>query len=206
MLVSAILILAFIAHLFIGGVVDGEEFSPDDFSRRKFSYNVMPVFNICLWGIRYSDVTPVFEQTLFADGLLDSDSAKAWKKGKAKKWHLVSDSASNPESRDFDAQLLVRFLDIRNSEHESVWAKWNEDHPELAKMLWPVVADMARNNLYVELTDIMAQALSVSDENEDEFERFVNEHSRSALANRADDAKSEPAEAEDSEQTSSVNR
>ena len=38
----AVIVVPFLFYLIIGGRVDGEEFSPDDFSRRYFSYNIMP--------------------------------------------------------------------------------------------------------------------------------------------------------------------
>ena len=132
-----------------GGWVAGEEFSPDDFSRRRFSYNVMPLFGITLRSVRYSDSTPVFEQSLDEDLI-----------GKArpiKKWHLISDYqfsldywfTSSAPSPDFDAGLLCGVLDIKDENNESIWINWNQDHPDLAKELWPIAADMALSLIHI---------------------------------------------------------
>lgn len=195
---SLIFGLPFLVYLYIGGLVTGEEFSPDDFSRRHFSYNIVPFFNICRSGVEYHDKTPVFDQTLLNDGLLgeigegkgktDTDMATLDQDAKnvtvaaiQKRWHLIRDSASDAESRDFDANLLIRFLDLVDSEHESIWIKFNEDHPELANEFWPIVADMARYYMYVELTDIMARAVTIDAESVDEFRIFMKSHASNAL-------------------------
>ena len=190
--VCLLIVLPFLMYLYIGGQVTGEEFSPDDFSRRQFSYNIVPIFNICIKGIEHHDKTPVLEQTLLNDGLLgeigegnssaDVDAAsQAAAPAKQKRWHLVRDSASNLESRDFDANLLIRFLDLYDSEYESIWIKFNEDHPDLASEFWPIVADMARHYLYVELTEIMAKATVIDSESVDDFRDFMKSHASKAF-------------------------
>lgn len=180
--------LPFLFYLIIGGRVDGEEFSPDDFSRRYFSYNIMPIFKICLRGIEYHDKTPVFEQTLLADGYLGKNVANS---DSTRSWHLVYDSASDLESRDFDARLLIRFLDLLDDQYESIWIKWNEDYPQLANSFWPIVADLARNYLYVELTEIMARARVLSDDQIDEFEQFMLAKASTAFLNLAEQRKAD---------------
>ena len=180
-------------YLFIGGRVDGVEFSPDDFSRRSFSYNIMPIFNICISGIEYRDKTPVFEQTLRGDGYLGKQGETA---DSTRRWHLVRDTRSNPESRDFDAVLLVRFLDLVDDNHESMWNKWNEDFPDLAATFWPIVADMARSYLYVELTEIMARARILTADGVDDFEKFMVDKASSAFLAHAQRLNSEGSTAE----------
>ena len=182
--ISIVIGLPFLLYLLIGGIVEGEEFSPDDFSRRYFSYNIMPIFGTYIQGIEYHDKTPVFEQTLLADGFLGRTTAAP---ELGKQWHLIYDNASDAESRDFDAKLLIRFLDLIDIEnHESIWDKWNEKYPELAKDFWPIVAAMAKSYLYVELTEIMVQAKSLDESRLDEFERFMVKHASSAFADHGD--------------------
>lgn len=216
--ISLVLGIPFLMYLYIGGQVVGEEFSPDDFSRRRFSYNVVPFLNVCISGIEYRDQTSVFAQNLLNDGYLreigearvedenpsavveDASSGsenvaadqttglgKTTKQPAAKRWHLVEDSASNLQSRDFDAKLLVRFLDLTDSEYESIWIIFNEDYPGLADEFWPIVADMARNYLYVELTEIMARATKVNRENISDFETFMRRHASQAFEKLANE-------------------
>ena len=181
--VSVVVIVPFLFFLTIGGSIQGEEFSPDDFSRRRFTYNVAPLFGWRLQGIQYDDKTPVLEQTLLTNGYLGKNAAKT---AANKRWHLVYDNGSNLESRDFDARLLIRFLDLNDGKHESFWMKWNDDRPDLADEFWPVVAEMARNYLYVDLTDIMARATKLSDSQVEDFRAYMKERAATAFCNLAE--------------------
>ena len=164
-------------YLYFSGWVYGEEFSPDDFSRRRFSYNSMPFFKITVKGIEYDDMTPVFEQTLFADGLIG-------KANPVKRWHLISDSISVQDSPDFDAKLLARILDLKNENNDSIWIAWNENYPHLAKRFWPIIADLARENLYLDVADIMQNAIGLDKANVDKFSVALEEMSSEAFCRK----------------------
>lgn len=166
-------------YLYVSGWVSGVEFSPDDFSRRSFHYNEMPFFGVSVRGISYDDSTPVFEQTLLNDGLIVDPNRPV------KRWHLVSDSWSDIDSPDFDARLLCQFLDLRNELSESVWIKWNEDHPEFAKEFWPVIATLARENLYLDVSELMLKAEGLGKSDVDEFRQFMLDWSIAALNKKA---------------------
>jgi hypothetical protein len=160
----------FLLYLFIGGRVQGEEFSPDDFSRRSFSYNVMPIFHFTVQGIYYQDSTPVFEQTLFADGLLGNANDQV---SSDKQWHLINDTVSDQRSGDFDARILCRFLNLTNPDSESIWIQWNGKFPKLAAQFWPIIADLARESLYLDISTIMLKATGVTDSTADSFQDFL---------------------------------
>jgi tetratricopeptide (TPR) repeat protein len=55
-----------------------------------------------------------------------------------------------------DASILVQYLDATNSDDELVWLKWTKDHPDLASKLWPAVASVARQKLYIFVPDLIA--------------------------------------------------
>ncbi len=147
----------------------------------------MPLFGITLRSVRYSDSTPVFEQSLDEDLI-----------GKArpiKKWDLISDYqfsldywfTSSAPSPDFDAGLLCGVLDIKDENNESIWINWNQDHPDLAKELWPIAADMARRGLYIELSEIMLKGVGLEKDDSDQFMAFVEESGSNALNELADE-------------------
>lgn len=175
-IVSAVLICIPVGvYLYVGGWVSGEEFSPDDFSHRYFSYNKMPFFGISVRGIQHNDSTPVFEQTLLNDGLI-VDPNRA-----VKRWHLVSDTWSDSNSPDFDARLLCQFLRLHNNNNESIWSKWNEDHPDFAKEFWPIIASLARENLYLDVSELLHKADGLEQSDVEVFRQYALDFSISAL-------------------------
>jgi tetratricopeptide (TPR) repeat protein len=152
-LITALAVLVLVIFLLTRGYVSGVEFNPDNFSRRQFSYNRMPVFRIPVLGIKYDDVTPLFEQTLLNDGLVGGGSA-------VNRWDLVSDNCSQPESPDFDARYLCRILDLTKADDGSdpIWSDWNSAHPDRAVRLWPFINELAREGLYLDASKILLWA------------------------------------------------
>ena len=143
------------------GQTSGEEFSPDDLSRRSFSYNRVPYFQWTLIGKQYVDITPTLEQTLVDEGLITTV------KNSPQVWHLYRDSGTSfgeYKSPDCDANLLVGYLDLLHWEGDPIWDSWNKKYPESAKVFWPIVADLARNQMYLAMPDIMRLALSIGDD------------------------------------------
>jgi hypothetical protein len=160
---------------FYSGNVAGEEFSPDDFTRRRFSYNVIPWLNYTVRGIEYSDTTTVLEKTLLSDGLI-SPFKKAG--NSTRRWDLIYDTKTPVSmSNDFDAAVLCQYLDLSNSDGENVWLAWNSNHPKLAKKFWPVIQKLAQHDVYWSIPPLMRQALDVEKEGS---EVFANNLSRFA--------------------------
>ena len=161
-----------LALFFYSGNVAGEEFSPDDFTRRRFSYNVVPWFNYTVRGIEYSDTTTVLEKTLVSDGLISPFK----KTGNSKRrWDLIYDTKTPVTmSNDFDAVVLCQYLDLCNSDGENVWLAWNSNHPKLAKKFWPVIQKLAQNDIYWSIPPLMRQALAVKKEGCEVFANNLN--------------------------------
>lgn len=162
-------------YLLFWGNTTGEEFSPTDFSRRRFSYNKMPIFGIILQGVTTSDVTPVFAQALKSDGLIGQNTSQN------PRWHLVSDNVSDASSSDFDAKFLTRYLDLTDENGESIWFAWNELHPDLAKKFWPVISSLAEEYLYLDVGDLMLRAMSLKADDRDNFESWFLSETANAL-------------------------
>ena len=155
------------------GFTEGSEFSPDDFTSRSFFYNRIPFFNWTIFGKKYDDTTTDFEKSLLADGLIPQSGSST------KTWHLYRDLGSESDGRpssDCDARILVEYLQLPSSDSDKVfyWEDWNEKHPELAKVFWPRIAELARHEMYLAIPDIMRLAMSVptGEEITDQVESF----------------------------------
>jgi hypothetical protein len=157
--------------LYASGETNGLEFSPDDFTRRRFSYNRTPYLNWVLKGESFDDRTTTLEDSLTLDGFIPTRISTT------KIWHLVSDSGSSADfpSDQCDARFLTRYLDLSNNEGEYIWTLWNEDHPKCAKVFWPHVANLARNEMYLKVPDIMRFAMQLKKDNVVSFTKELEE-------------------------------
>ena len=156
-LAGLILVVPVLCLVLLGlGQVSGVEFSPDDFSRRSFSYNQMPLTGWVVMKKVYSDKTSDLEKSLTADRLIRSVILKK------KRWHLVSDFGSSVISHQCDARFLTGYLDKLDNDGNSYWDTWNTDFPKCAKVFWPEVAELARDEMYLKIADVMRVAMSVS--------------------------------------------
>lgn len=154
------------------GIVQGEEFSPDDFSRRRFEYIRLPLLNWVVRGIEYTDIASDFEKSLGADGWISTTPATTW--------HLYREFR-NPESAECDARFLVGLLKIKSDgdQYESYWEEWNNQYPELAKPFWPLVARLARDEMYLAVPEFMQLAMDVekgSATDASSFEKQLRKH------------------------------
>ena len=171
LLVFVILIPLVLAILYGVGQTSGTEFSPDDFSRRSFQYNQTPYFNWVITKKTYSDTTTPFEETLVLDGLIVPVV------NRTKNWHLISDSGSTSNfiSAGCDARFLTNFLDLTDDEGENFWMGWNEKFPKTAKFFWPRVADLARQEMYLRIPDVMQLAMEIEKDDVKKFREKLDE-------------------------------
>lgn len=149
------------------GQMRGVEFSPDDFSRRSFSYNQMPVTGWVVFKKKYEDETTDLEKSLIATRLVPSVVLKQ------KRWHLISEFGSTVISHECDARFLTNYLDKCDEDGASFWDTWNTDYPKCAKVFWPEVAELARDQMYLKVADVMRVAMSVSKDNPKRFDRSL---------------------------------
>jgi hypothetical protein len=140
--------------LFFSAFVEGEEFSPDDFSRRKFHYVQLPGLKWVLHGIEYRDVTSDMELSLGTEGWISTSPAQTW--------HLCRESFGT-QPAEADARFLVELLNLKSQKVEFVyyWQEWNDRYGDLAKVFWPLVADLARDEMYLVIPEFMQLAMDV---------------------------------------------
>jgi len=152
--------------LFAMGQIHGVEFSPDDFSRRSFSYNQMPLTGWVIFKKLHEDKTTDLEKSLIANKLVPSVVSKT------KRWHLVSEFGSSVVSHECDARFLTSYLD-KHEEGVNYWDSWNADYPKCAKVFWPHVAELARDQMYLKVAEVMQLAMSISKDEPDLFEHSL---------------------------------
>jgi len=147
LLILFLVVLPLLIAEFYGCTVSGNEFSPDDFTARRFSYRRSPLSGT-LRSKRSNNTVELGCDSIVADGYITVVNSNP------KQWDLYSEDMllGNQLSQDFDARFLTRFLDY-NAE------QWTISYPEKAALLWPEVATMAREGLYLYLPEIMLDAI-----------------------------------------------
>ncbi|MDA1052659.1 MAG: hypothetical protein O3C40_19560 [Planctomycetota bacterium] len=138
------------------GSVNGEDFSPDSFHRRRFAYLELPLIGVQITPIRHTDTTNDLERYLAAQKLLPKPAKPD------DRWDLVVANQGVRGGIQGDARILSQYLDAMNEDRDSIWLKWSEAHVEMAKVLWPAVAEVARHELYSFVPELFVLARSAS--------------------------------------------
>jgi hypothetical protein len=125
------------------GARGGEEFSPTSFSRRSFYYYEIPLLRI--------QVTPVIrdDDTNALETLLQTKNYVTSKPPGTPRWDLVLASHAGTAAFHGDASILCNYLDATDDDGSLYWKVWTEKHPKLAAVFWPLVARVARQQLYL---------------------------------------------------------
>lgn len=171
------LLLALLAVAFLGGMtmifgrVSGEEFSPHDFKRRTFSYYEIPVVGLQVWPVKRFDATGDVETELVAKKIIVPTTPKE------PRWDLVAGYRGTAQVADGDARILCHYLDRPDDQGSRTWLKWTTDKPKLAKVLWPWIAKLAEQELYLFMPDVfeLAMGATESDEGVKAFEQSLSD-------------------------------
>lgn len=160
-LLFAILAIVGVAAVFLVatllfGLNAGEEFSPDTFSRRTFYYYEIPLIGIQVTPIVRKDQTSPLASYLRRKGLLKSNRTSQ------NRWDLVQASRSGKEGFRGDAEILCSYLDAVDADGACHWQTWSDENPKLAAILWPLVARMAHEKLYIFVPELIDLAGSAS--------------------------------------------
>ena len=165
------LILAFVVfgfgflYFLLGCVYSGSEFSPDDFSVRSFSYRYEPISDSVVSGRVFSKENSFWMPDLVKDKFIQPIFKKE------QTWHLIEDNGNyyRGASVDSDARFLVDFLQLQNEDYENTWTAWNSKNPKLAVVLWPLIAEMARDEMYLVVGDVLSFVLDADVSKPKEF-------------------------------------
>jgi hypothetical protein len=165
----------------IFGSIGGEEFSPQTFQRRTFSFFQIPLVQLKISGIDRVTVTGAVENHLINNKLIPTTNDP-------EKWDLVRLTKATSIQAVEDPQVLVHYLTAEDGGGGLVWLKWSEAHPEGAQALWPVVAELARQGLYTNLPTFFELARRVEDPQE--LQRRIAAKRKSLYQELADRAES----------------
>jgi tetratricopeptide (TPR) repeat protein len=154
-IVLLLLALVLMCGVAMFGLVAGEEFSPDTFVQRNFYYYEVPLLG---W-----QVSPVFRSERKAALVLHLRQQKmlpALPRDEPR-WHFVA-AHRGQKYLTGDANILCTYFDIEQDD-ENLWLKWTKSQPELAAILWPAIAEVARAQHYPFVPDMMQLAAEADD-------------------------------------------
>lgn len=137
---------------FAWGVIFGSEFNPDTFQSRSFWYLRVPGTGFPITRRTVEDSSSVLQKSLAGSGWIAAGAAGR------QRWDLVRDNWPRRNSHDFDAAVLVSYLEAPAGAGENRWVQWNLRHPSAAAVFWPAVADLARSGNYVLTPDLFRLA------------------------------------------------
>lgn len=167
--VLALLAIAFFGH------VDGTEFQPSDFARRRYSFFQVPIVS---WQILPTSRFPI------QSDLVAHLRTSGWLKPVP---NLPWDPVEATEAATFrigDAQILCHFLDARDQNSDLIWLMWSKEHPDLAKVLWPRIQQLAIADLYFLVPGVFELAAAASDATQ--YEQELSQWLSRQLADVAD--------------------
>jgi 3-methyladenine DNA glycosylase AlkC len=150
-------LFVYVATLWFGGV-HGTEFSPQTFERRSYSFYELPLVRWQVTAIRHDDLTGTTETFLTTNSYIPAPPA-----GAPQDWHIIVGSQGTKLARKGDASILMQYLDAQDSADYHRWVKWSEDNPKLAKIFWPAVQRLAKDDLYVFIPDLFLLAKEADD-------------------------------------------
>jgi hypothetical protein len=150
-------VLVLVLFVFVFGRVQGVEICADTLERRSFGFWELPVIGYQIRGTEYVDVSGDLEKHLGTASLVPAPPAKK------KTWHVIYVSRGLQGMRRGDPEILVRYLEARNSSHDLAWLEWTKANPQLAPAVWQSVCKLAKAGKYTTIPDVLELAISASD-------------------------------------------
>jgi hypothetical protein len=158
------------------GFIRGQEFAADSFTRREFSFYRIPLLGLQITPIHRQDVTNDLESYLVANKLIAPRATPEAKK----RWDLVVaqrgfvDDSHRLLSQG-EARILCEYLDAGDEKGKRIWLDWTKTHESIAKVVWPYVAEVARQELYLFVPDLLIMARNAKDESQlrDDLEQLL---------------------------------
>jgi hypothetical protein len=138
------------------GQVSGQEFAPDTLERRRYSYYELPVVRIQVTPVWRSVSRPELEQALVDGKYVEINSPPG-------RWDLVASYRLAEMLRSGDAHILGNYLDAWNEAGEVHWLQWTTSHPAIARIFWPEIVKLARQELYFFMPELFELAAEQTD-------------------------------------------
>lgn len=164
---GVVAVVIFITVIF--GKVSGEEFNPDTFQRRRFSFYEIPMIHLQVWPIQrvpHSSQMLTHVQSVLSQSKVASTQTN--------RWDLV-EMQRNDQIQFADANILQLYLMAENGQGKYFWQEWGTQHKQLELALWEEVAYLSRQNLYLLVPSVFELAQSC-DGNLSDFRRRLATH------------------------------
>lgn len=155
LLLAGCVVVVFVSTLLFGHV-SGQEFDPETFARRRFSFYELPLVRWQVTPLYHTDMSGEIEQLVKSQSYVTPSGAS--------QWHLLSLNRSSSKAPPTDAAILARYLDAQGEKYSIWWGDWSIRNPAQAKVLWPSVATLARLELYTSLPPVFETARTATDE------------------------------------------
>ncbi len=153
--VVGFVLLTALPYFVSGMIIHGEEFCPQLFQKREFTY----------WRIPGTKVR--VSQTTLTPGISPSskDILQHLPASSQTDWHLSS-AHQGLYSKEFGPKILIDFLQCNNADGVNHWDAWSFRNPTKAKILWPIVQQVALKEMYFCIPDLLGNSDATSDLNE----------------------------------------
>lgn len=158
------------------GSVEGEEFSPQNFERRQYSFYCVPFTRWQISPTFRTSIASSLESKLRTDRLVNTAPQGA------ATWDLMRVGGSLGQ-QTAAAGLLGDFLDAGMLGY--TWEEWTDKNPARAKVFWPAIQEVAELGAYELVPDLFDFASSHA--NDATFAAELRQHLSRAYASLADD-------------------
>ncbi len=138
------------------GNVHGLEFAPDTFARRYYSYFELPIAHVQVWPVSHTPQTSPLQRLLQNKKYMTYSSPP-------KRWDLVASYRGSSLFTLGPAEVLRRYVDAVDADDKPYWLTWTKDHPKLARIFWPEIADLAQQQHYSLMPDLFDAASCAKD-------------------------------------------
>jgi hypothetical protein len=156
-LITLACVAAGVGFVYLFGSVHGTELCADTLERRSFAFLEIPFIGYQIRATTHIDISGNLEKHLATNKLVPAPPAAK------KTWHLIEIVRATTGKRRGDPEILCRYLDARNSDHDLAWLKWTEAHPQLAPHVWRGVCDLALAGEYTSIPDLLELAQGATD-------------------------------------------
>ncbi|MCY2985224.1 MAG: hypothetical protein NTY15_16485 [Planctomycetota bacterium] len=150
--VGGLVMLTALPYFVASMAIRGEEFCPQLFQKREFSY----------WRIPGTKVR--VSRTTLTPGVSPSgkDILQYLPTSSQTDWHL-SNAHQGSVSKEFGPKILIDFLQCNNADGVNFWDSWSFRNPTKAELLWPLVQQVALKEMYFCIPDMLGSSDATSD-------------------------------------------
>lgn len=149
--------LASVVIVWFFGSVYGTEICAETLERRSYFFLEIPLIRVQVRGITYNPIPNDVSQHLTANNLVTVPPANQ------KTWHSLTSGRGVLGTRTGDPEIVVRYLDARDSNHEYAWLTWTKDNPTIAPHVWKGVTELAVAGEYTTIPDVIELGQGATD-------------------------------------------